>query len=249
MSSSTIATAGEATGGPGRRYRGRDRQALRPAVSRRGIAVVEVQGTCDERFARRARRLRRQLRRRVSTSAPRSRSSTTASWSSTSGPAHADEAGTAPWERDTITNVWSTTKTMAALCAPDARRPRRARPPRARRPLLAGVRRQRQGRPSRSATCSATRPACPAATSRSPRPTSATGRSAPSLLAAQAPWWEPGTASGYHAFTQGYLDRRDRPAHHRASRSARSSPRRSPGRSVPTSTSGCPPRPTPGCRT
>ena len=27
----------------------------------------------------------------------------------------------------------------------------------------------------------------------------------PTLLAAQAPWWEPGTASGYHAITQGYL--------------------------------------------
>ena len=26
-----------------------------------------------------------------------------------------------------------------------------------------------------------------------------------SLLAAQSPWWEPGTASGYHALTQGYL--------------------------------------------
>lgn len=26
-----------------------------------------------------------------------------------------------------------------------------------------------------------------------------------SLLAAQAPWWEPGTACGYHAITQGYL--------------------------------------------
>jgi CubicO group peptidase (beta-lactamase class C family) len=26
-----------------------------------------------------------------------------------------------------------------------------------------------------------------------------------SLLAAQKPWWEPGTASGYHALTQGYL--------------------------------------------
>jgi CubicO group peptidase (beta-lactamase class C family) len=26
-----------------------------------------------------------------------------------------------------------------------------------------------------------------------------------SLLAAQAPWWEPGTSSGYHAITQGYL--------------------------------------------
>ena len=25
------------------------------------------------------------------------------------------------------------------------------------------------------------------------------------LLAAQKPWWEPGTASGYHAFTQGYM--------------------------------------------
>ena len=25
------------------------------------------------------------------------------------------------------------------------------------------------------------------------------------LLAAQAPFWEPGTASGYHALTQGYL--------------------------------------------
>jgi CubicO group peptidase (beta-lactamase class C family) len=25
------------------------------------------------------------------------------------------------------------------------------------------------------------------------------------LLAAQAPWWEPGTASGYHALTHGYL--------------------------------------------
>jgi len=25
------------------------------------------------------------------------------------------------------------------------------------------------------------------------------------MLAAQAPWWEPGTASGYHALTQGYL--------------------------------------------
>jgi len=26
-----------------------------------------------------------------------------------------------------------------------------------------------------------------------------------SILAAEAPWWEPGTASGYHAVTQGYL--------------------------------------------
>ncbi len=25
------------------------------------------------------------------------------------------------------------------------------------------------------------------------------------MLAAQAPWWEPGTASGYHALNQGHL--------------------------------------------
>lgn len=30
---------------------------------------------------------------------------------------YVDEARTTPWERDTITNVWSTTKTMASLCA------------------------------------------------------------------------------------------------------------------------------------
>ena len=30
---------------------------------------------------------------------------------------YADEKRTRPWERDTITNVWSTTKTMTALCA------------------------------------------------------------------------------------------------------------------------------------
>src|SRR3954467_13806580 len=30
---------------------------------------------------------------------------------------YADAARTVAWERDTITNVWSTTKTMTALCA------------------------------------------------------------------------------------------------------------------------------------
>jgi CubicO group peptidase (beta-lactamase class C family) len=31
-------------------------------------------------------------------------------------------------------------------------------------------------------------------------------RRAAALLGAQEPWWEPGTASGYHAITQGYLE-------------------------------------------
>ena len=37
---------------------------------------------------------------------------------------YADEARTRAWERDTITNVWSTTKTMTFLCALDVGGPR-----------------------------------------------------------------------------------------------------------------------------
>ena len=54
---------------------------------------------------------------RASTSAPRSPSCSTASRSSTSGAATRTRSRTEPWERDTIVNVFSTTKTMTALCA------------------------------------------------------------------------------------------------------------------------------------
>ena len=67
--------------------------------------------------------------------------------------------------------------------------------------------------------------------------TSTTGTSATSRLAAQAPWWEPGTASGYHAITQGYLVGEVVRRVTGVSRRRRSSPRSSPGRSAPTSTS------------
>ena len=69
------------------------------------------------------------------------------------GTADRDAGPALPWERDTIINVWSTTKTMAALSclmladrgeldldAPVAK-------------VLARVRRRRQGQASRSATC------------------------------------------------------------------------------------------------
>ena len=59
----------------------------------------------------------------------------------------ADEARTRPWERDTITNVWSTTKTMTALCAlmlVDAGELDLDAPVST---LLAGVRGRRQGGP------------------------------------------------------------------------------------------------------
>ena len=56
-----------------------------------------------------------------------------------------------------------------------------------------------------------------------------------SLLAAQAPWWEPGTASAYHAVTQGYLVGEVIRADHRPDALGPSSrgDRRAAGRRVP----------------
>jgi CubicO group peptidase (beta-lactamase class C family) len=117
---------------------------------------------------------------------------------------HADEGRTTPWERDTITNVWSTTKTMTALSAlvladrgeldvdaPVARYwPEFAANGKDGvlvRHLLAHT----AGLPGW------VEPMAPEDLY--------DWEKATSLLAAQAPMWEPGTKSGYHAITQGYL--------------------------------------------
>jgi CubicO group peptidase (beta-lactamase class C family) len=117
---------------------------------------------------------------------------------------YADAARTIPWERDTITNVWSTTKVMTALCAlilaergdldldaPVARYwPEFAAAGKDRvlvRHLLAHT----AGLPTWD------------------EPTTVEDLydwpTAVARLAAQAPRWEPGTAAGYHALTYGYL--------------------------------------------
>ena len=117
---------------------------------------------------------------------------------------HRDEAKTLPWEEDTIVNVYSTTKTMAALCA-----------------LLLADRGQldfnakvsqywpefaQNGKEnievrhfmSHSAGLSGMdEPVAP--------PRVYDWELMVDALARQAPWWEPGTASGYHALTQGHL--------------------------------------------
>ncbi len=115
-----------------------------------------------------------------------------------------DEAQTSPWEKDTIVNVYSTTKTMSFLCA-----------------LVLADRGQldfdasvatywpefaQNGKESikvwhlmnHAAGLSGLE--VPVSTSDMYDWDKITG-----LLAAQAPWWEPGTATGYHAITQGYL--------------------------------------------
>jgi CubicO group peptidase (beta-lactamase class C family) len=116
----------------------------------------------------------------------------------------ADPARTRPWTRDTIVNVYSTTKTMTALTA-----------------LLLADR----GELDFDAPVAKYWPEFAAngkaGVKVSHLMSHAAGLSgwkapitkqdlydwdkATSLLAAQAPYWEPGTASGYHALTQGYL--------------------------------------------
>lgn len=117
---------------------------------------------------------------------------------------HADAARTKPWEKDTIVNVYSTTKTMTALTA-----------------LLVADR----GELDFSAPVAKYWPEF-AANGKADVKVShlmshAAGLSGwkepisksdlydwekvTSLLAAQAPFWKPGTAPGYHAITQGYL--------------------------------------------
>ncbi|TDD63798.1 serine hydrolase domain-containing protein [Actinomadura rubrisoli] len=117
---------------------------------------------------------------------------------------YADEARTRPWERDTITNVWSTTKTMTALCAlmladrgeldlhaPVARYwPEFAAAGKGR-VEVAHLLAHTAGLPSWDE---------PLATE-----DLYDWEKATSALARQAPRWEPGTESGYHALTQGYL--------------------------------------------
>ena len=117
---------------------------------------------------------------------------------------YADAARTRPWHRDTIVNVYSATKTMTALTvllladrgeldidAPVARYwPEFA---------ANGKERLTVGQVlNHSAGLSGWRETISVADLYD-------WEKVTTLLASQAPFWEPGTASGYHALTQGYL--------------------------------------------
>lgn len=116
----------------------------------------------------------------------------------------ADVEQTAPWAQDTITNVWSTTKTVTSLCALvladrgelDVYAPVSRYWPE----FAANGKEAIEVRHLMSHTSGVSGWAQPVQVEdlydweKSTR-----------MLAAQAPWWEPGTASGYHALDQGHL--------------------------------------------
>jgi CubicO group peptidase (beta-lactamase class C family) len=117
---------------------------------------------------------------------------------------HADAARTVPWEQDTLVSLWSTTKTLSSLAAlvlVDRGALDLCRPVAHYWPEFAAQGKQdievRHVLAHTSGLSGWQQPFTmddlydwPTASAR---------------LAAQAPWWEPGSASGYHVQTQGQL--------------------------------------------
>jgi CubicO group peptidase (beta-lactamase class C family) len=109
-----------------------------------------------------------------------------------------------PWRRDTITNVWSITKTMTALCALiladrgelDFDAPVARYWPE----FAAGGKERVEVRHLMGHTAGLWTWAEPMTVA-----DLYDWEKATSMLAAQEPLWEPGTESGYHALTHGYL--------------------------------------------
>jgi CubicO group peptidase (beta-lactamase class C family) len=115
-----------------------------------------------------------------------------------------DEARSEPWERETLANVYSTTKGITAIAAhrlvdeglldldaPVARNwPEFAQAGKAELPVRLLLSHQA---------------GLPALARKIEPETLSDGAVMTGLLAEQAPWWEPGTAQGYHAITFGWL--------------------------------------------
>jgi len=165
--------------------------------------VVEVNGKCDERFEMVRDTLASSLERGddvgASVAVLVDGEPVVDLWGG-----FADEGRTRPWAEDTITNVWSTTKTMTFVCmltladrgeldfgAPVARYwPEFAAAGK-------GAIEVRHLLGHTAGLSGWTEPLAAEDLADWDRCTS--------MLAAQEPWWPPGTASGYHAVTQGYL--------------------------------------------
>jgi CubicO group peptidase (beta-lactamase class C family) len=167
------------------------------------VAMADLQGKCDERFGA----LRSALQQNVDSGAELGASVVldldgdiaVDLWGG-----YRDEERTQPWEQDTITNVWSTTKTVTSLAA-----------------LMLADR----GELDVDAPVAQYWPEFAAAGKQDvlvrhllSHASGVSGLDQPAVMedlydfdksttrfAAQAPWWSPGTASGYHALNFGHL--------------------------------------------
>jgi len=167
------------------------------------VAAGDVQGTCDERFLG----VREELAARLASGEELGASLTidiggeivADLWGG-----FRDEARTSPWTADTIVNVWSTTKTvtnLAALILIDRGLLDPQAPVARYWPEFAAAGKEAiEVRHLLSHTSGVSGWDQPATIEDLYDWETSTAR-----LAAQAPWWEPGTASGYHALNQGHL--------------------------------------------
>src|SRR5438067_12453426 len=173
------------------------------AAAPRRVDMVDVQGTCDARFET----VRAAFAKNFAVSGDVGASAAVMIdgelvvdlWGG-----HVDAERTEPWQRDTIVNVFSSTKTMTALCALlladrgelDLHAPVVRYWPE----FAAGGKERIEVRHLLGHTAGLAGWQEPITVE-----TLYDWEQATALLAAQAPWWEPGTASGYHGMTQGYL--------------------------------------------
>jgi len=164
---------------------------------------IEIQGNCDSKFEAVADVLARSIQ---------SGADLGASFSVTINGemvidiwgGHLDEERKSPWQEDTIINVYSTTKTMSFLCALML----------ADRNLLDFDQNVAEYWPEFAQNGKANvkvwhimdhAAGLPGFDEKTTPEDLYDWDKVTGMLAAQAPWWEPGTASGYHAITQGFL--------------------------------------------
>ncbi|WP_029430572.1 EstA family serine hydrolase [Blastococcus sp. URHD0036] len=164
--------------------------------------MAEVQGTCDDRFSGVREALERQLdgdELGASVAVDLDGETVVDLWGG-----YRDEERTTPWTRDTIVNVWSTTKcvlNLAALMLVDRGELDVDAPVGDYWPeFCANGKKDVLVRHLMSHTSGVSGWEQPFSVKDMYDWPTATER-----LAAQRPWWEPGTASGYHAANQGFL--------------------------------------------
>ena len=166
------------------------------------LAMVSIGGVCDARFER--------VRRTFESSFDRGELGASVAVTIDGRPVvdlwggHVDKARTKAWEEDTLVNVFSVTKGIAAVCA--LRLVERGRlaldePVSRYWPEFAQAYKARV----RVRDLLSHRAGLPAIARRLPPEALFDWGAMTDALAAQAPWWPPGAAHGYHAITYGWL--------------------------------------------